>query len=97
MGIFSRKHEGEIPIGKFNDLAPDAIELARLWVNSERVNAFVAYKPEWPPELFGSLLVETIYTAAGAIAQFTRVSEAEARTRIWQGFDEERERLKDVD
>jgi hypothetical protein len=97
VGLFSQKHEGEIPIGKFNDLAPDAIELARLWVNSERVNAYVAYKPEWPPELFGSLLVETIYTAAGAIAQFTGLSEEEARTRIWQGFDEERERLKDVD
>jgi len=93
VGLFSRKHEGEIEIEKFNDLGPDAFELARLWINSERVQAYVAYKQEWSPELLGSLLVETVYTAAGAVAAHLNLSEDEARQRIWRGFDEERERL----
>jgi hypothetical protein len=93
VGLLSRKHDGEIEIGKFNDLAPDAVELARLWVSSERVQAYVAYRPEWSPELLGSLLVETIYTAAGAVAAHQGLSEEQARKAIWRGFDEERERL----
>lgn len=93
MGLFAKRHEGELAIEAFNDLAPDSFELARLWVSSERVNAFVAYKTEWPPELLGSLLVETIYTAATAVAAHTGLNEEQARDRIWRGFDEERERL----
>jgi hypothetical protein len=93
MGLFSRKHEGELDILPFSELQPDSFELARLWVSSERISAFVAYKPEWPPELLGSLLVETIYTAAAAVAAQLGLDEEEARDRIWRGFDEERERL----
>ena len=93
MGLFSRKHEGELDIQHFDMLGPDSFELARLWVSAERVNAFVAYKPEWSPELFGSLLVETIYTASTAAAAQLGLDEQEARDRIWRGFDEERERL----
>jgi hypothetical protein len=91
--LFSRRHEGEIEIADFDLLGADSVELARLWISAERVNAFVAWKEEWPPELLGSLLVETIYTAAGGVAAHAGISEAEARDRIWRGFDEERERL----
>ena len=93
MGPFSRRHEGELDIRPFKDLAADAVELLRLWVSSERVQAFVGYRPEWTPELLGSLLVEGIFTAAPAVAAHTGLSEEEARERIWRGFDEERERL----
>ena len=56
----------------------------------------VAYKKEWPPELLGSLLVESIYSAAAGVAKQTGLTEDEALERIWRGFDEERERLADV-
>jgi hypothetical protein len=71
--------------------------MARLWVNSERSYVAVAYKKEWPPELLGSLLVESMYTAAAVVAAHTGLTEDEALERLWRGFDEERERLKDGD
>ena len=71
--------------------------MARVWVNSKRSFVAVAYKKEWPPELLGSLLVESMYTAATAVAAHTGLTENEALERLWRGFDEERERLKDGD
>ena len=97
MGLFSPKHEGEISLDALAGVTPDAFELTRLWVNSERSFVAVAYRKEWPPELLGSLLVESIYTAADAVAAQLGLTETEARDRIWRGFDEEREKLANGD
>lgn len=87
-------HAGEIHLANaFPNLAADASELARFWVNGERSWVSVAFKMEWPPELLGNLLVECVHTAAAAYAQQTGLDEGEVLQRIWSGIDQERERL----
>ena len=95
--MFKSKHSGEISLEALPALTSDAFEMLRLWVNSERSFVAVAYKKEWQPELLGSLLVEGFYTAAGAVAAQTGMTEGEALQRLWRGFDEERERLANDD
>jgi hypothetical protein len=95
--VFSEARSGEISLETLPDLTADAFEMARLWVNSERSFVAVAYKREWPPELLGSLMVESMHTAAAAVAAHTGLTEGEALERLWCGFDEERERLKNGD
>jgi hypothetical protein len=53
----------------------------------------VGIQDRWSPELLGSLLIESVYTAATAYAAAGEMSESEALSRIWQGLDEERARL----
>ncbi len=87
-------HKGEIPLrATFPDLSDDAFELARFWVSAEKSFVAVGRPIDWRPELLGSLLVESIQTAAVAYAAQTDLSEAEALARIWVGIDEERGRL----
>ena len=87
-------HPGEIPLREtFPNLTADAVELARFWVNGERSFVAVGMQREWPPELLGSLLVESVVTAATAYAAQSGLSEDEALARMWSGFDEERGRL----
>ena len=88
-------HPHELPLEVLSDLPPDAVELARLWVNSKRSYVAVGYPDGWSPELIGSLLVESAYTVAKAYAAQSDLSEAAALNAIWRGFDEERERLND--
>ena len=90
-------HPNELPLEVISDLPPDAVELARLWVNSSRSYVAVGYPDRWTPELIGSLLVESAYTVATAYAAQTEMSEEEALKGIWRGFDEERERLNNGD
>ena len=90
----SQPHPGEIPIFEIcPDLPVDAFELARFWVNSERSNVAIGLPDRWEPELLGSLLVESVHTAAAAYAAKSKMSEQEALNRIWSGFEEERERV----
>lgn len=94
LGLRPTPHAGEIRLADaFPNLAADACELARFWVNGERSWVSVAFKVEWPPELLGSLLVECVQTAAAAYAQQTGLNESEVSQRIWSGIDQERERL----
>lgn len=87
-------HPGEIPLQTtFRDLTDDAFELARFWVNTERSFVAVGRPEQWQPELLGSLLVESVHTAASAYAAQTGMTEKEALARMWNGFDEERRRL----
>ena len=87
-------HSGEISLREtLPDLPDDAFELARFWVNSQRSYVAVSYADRWQPELLGSLLVESIHTAAAAYASHMTMSEDEALDRMWRGFDEERGRL----
>jgi hypothetical protein len=90
-------HSNELPLQVIPDLPSDATELARLWVNSERSFVAVAYPEKWTPELLGSLLAESAHTVAAAYAAETDLSEEEALTAIWRGFDQERERLSNGD
>ena len=90
-------HSNELPLDVISDLPADAIELARLWVNSDRSYVAVGYPERWSPELIGSLLVESAHTIAAAYAAEANMSEEEALAAIWRGFDEERERLDDGD
>src|SRR5690606_27508469 len=90
----SAQHPGEIPLrDSLPDLTEDAVELARFWVNSDRSFVAVAFEKNWTPELLGSLLVESVHTAAFAYAAHTTLSEEDALERMWSGFDEERMRL----
>ena len=86
-------HEGELPLEMMGNLPPSAFELARFWVDSNRSYVAVGYPEKWSPELLGSLLVESVHTAAVAYAQQTELPEQEALDAIWRGLDEERERL----
>jgi hypothetical protein len=91
-------HSGEIPLRPtFPNLPDDAFELARFWVNSERSFVAVGRPQQWDPELLGSLLVESVHTAAVAYAEQNGMPQDEALSRIWRGFDEERERLANGD
>jgi len=88
------QHPGEILLHQsFPNLTDDAVELARFWVNDERSFVAVAFQTKWSPELLGSLLVESIHTAAVAYAAQMGIPEHEALERMWSGVDEERERL----
>jgi|SRR4051812_10139729 len=91
-----KAHEGEIPLAALPDLPPDAWEIARFWVSEER--SFVAVgRPEgWSPELLGSLIVESMCTAASGYAA-SGMSETEALRRMWDGLDQERLRLSGPD
>ena len=87
-------HPGEIPLQTtFPNLTDDAFELARFWVNGERSFVAVGMPAQWQPELLGSLLVESIHTAAAAYAQQTGLAEGEVLDRMWRGLDDERGRL----
>jgi hypothetical protein len=96
LGLLTRKRKGEISLEVIPDLPEDAFELARFWMTTERSYVAVAYEKQWPPELFGSIMVESITTAARSVAAHTGLTQEEALQAIWRGFDEERERLKDV-
>ncbi len=86
-------HPGELPLDvALPDLPENAFELARFWVNGERSFVAVSLPHKWQPELLGSLLVESIHTAAEAYAAQTDLPSEEALTRMWNGFDEERAR-----
>jgi hypothetical protein len=89
-----KAHPGAITMSKvFPDLPKDAFELARFWVTGERSFVAVGRPERWSPELLGSLMVESLHTAAQIYAAAGEMSEAEALERLWHGFDEERERL----
>jgi hypothetical protein len=90
-------HPNELPLEVISGFPSDAIELARLWVDSKRSYVAVGYPDRWTPELIGSLLVESAYTVATAYAAQTEMSEEEALEAIWRGFDEERERMANGD
>jgi hypothetical protein len=93
-----RRHAGAISMAAaFPDLPKDAFELARFWVNDERSFVAVGRQRNWTPELLGSLIVESIHTAARTYAASGEMSEAEALDRLWHGFDEERGRLASPD
>jgi hypothetical protein len=91
---FSKRHPGEIGLDVFPDLPRDALELARFWVGSERSFVSVGRQNAWSPELLGSLLIECVHTAAATYASGGIMSEDEALPRIWNGIDQERERLQ---
>jgi hypothetical protein len=97
VAFLRRPHKGEVPLNVIADLPGDATEVARLWVNSERSYVAIGLPDGWSPELFGSLLVECVHTAAWAYADVKEKSVEEVLQAIWSGFDEERERLSDVD
>jgi hypothetical protein len=86
-------HAGELPPSvALPDLPENAFEIARLWVNNERSFVAVGMPQNWQPELLGSLLVESLHTAAEAYAAQTDLSEEETLSRM-RGVDEEGERL----
>jgi hypothetical protein len=89
-----RTHPGAISMpAVFPDLPKDAFELARFWVNTKRSFVAIGRPERWSPELLGSLIVESIHTAAQSYAAFGEMSEAEALRRLWDGFDQERAQL----
>ncbi|EAT09895.1 DUF5076 domain-containing protein [Sphingobium sp. 10 DY56-G10] len=89
------EHPGAIRISDNSELGAGAFELARFWVNPDEGRSYVlvGMLDKWRPELLGSLLTESVCTAAQAYAAVGQISEDEALRRIWQGFDEERARL----
>jgi hypothetical protein len=87
-------YPGAIDMAKVHpDLPRDATELARVWVNSERSFVAVGFQREWSPELFGSLLVECLHTAADAYSVATGMPPEETLRLLWKGLDDERESL----
>ncbi|MEG3153559.1 DUF5076 domain-containing protein [Sphingomonas sp. RB1R13] len=87
-------HPGEILLRpSFPNLTDDAFEVARFWVDKDRSFVAVGYPEGWQPELLGSILVESIHTAAVAFSAQTGMSEDEALQRIFDGFDIERANL----
>ncbi|WP_309611867.1 DUF5076 domain-containing protein [Sphingomonas sp.] len=87
-------HPGEISLRQsFPNLTDDAFEVARFWVSQERSFVAVGYPEKWEPELLGSILVESIHTAAVAYSARTGISEQIALSRIFSGFDSERANL----
>ena len=87
-----KSQEGEIALDAMRP-PPGAWEIARLWVSHERSFVLTSHDKKWQPELFGSLLVECIHTAAVAFAKTAEMTETEALERIWQGLDAERTNL----
>jgi hypothetical protein len=73
-------------------LAGDSREIARLWV-THRGPATIFINPGHlaDPAMFGMLLVDTARHAARAYAQAQGRDESEMLTRLWQGFDTERD------
>ncbi|WP_310534954.1 DUF5076 domain-containing protein [Novosphingobium sp.] len=94
---FERRHPGELDINVMGPLPPDAAELARLWVNSDRSFVGVSRSKSWTPELLGALLIECAHTAATTFAANDSLTESEALARILNGMDEERLRLKEAE
>ncbi len=90
----TKPHPGEITLKAFPDLPSDAWELARFWISSERSFVSVGRYEQWTPELLGSLLIECVHTAAATYAEAGSMTEQEALQRIWNGIDQERDRLK---
>ena len=89
-----KPHPGAIQMQEVKpDLPADAVEIARLWVSSDRSFVAVAHQREWSPELLGSLFVECLLTAADACAAACDMSVEEALTQLWKGVDDERLRL----
>jgi len=88
-------HPGEISIGDHPTLTADYFELARFWVSPTKMRSYVmtGFEEQWEPELLGSLLVESLYTAAAAYAARREISKEDALQRLWQGLDDERARL----
>jgi autotransporter translocation and assembly factor TamB len=89
------EHPGAISVKGSPTLTDDYFELARFWVSAKqgRSHVLIGFQDRWDPELLGSLLVESIHTAAAGYAAARDISEDEALRRILQGFDEERARL----
>ena len=87
----------EISIDEWPELNDGYVELARFWVSQERAVTLLAPDVTDSPALLGSLLVECAHTAADAYAQLNNVDREQALAELWKGFDEERERLKNVD
>ena len=89
-------HPGEIPLKGHSGLSDDYTELARFWVSGEQGRSYVltAVEQQWSPELLGSLLVESVHTAAAAYAARDGITEQEALRRIWNGLDDERAALE---
>ena len=90
----AKGHPGEISLRQsFPNLTDDAFEVARFWVSQDRSFVAVGHPENWHPELLGSILVESIHTAAVAYSSRTGMSEGAALTRIFSGFDSERANL----
>lgn len=88
-------HPGAISLKEHVDLSDDYLELARFWISPEQGRSYVVTSilERWRPELFGSLLVESVHTAAAAYAARGGMTEEDALQRIWSGFDAERANL----
>lgn len=95
IGLGKAEHPGAISIKGRPELGKTAFELARFWINPDegRSHVLVGFQDRWSPELLGSLLIESVYTAAAAYAATGSMSEQEALRRMWLGLDEERARL----
>ena len=88
----SHAHHNEIPLDGWSELSDDYVELARVWVSSNKCFVLVAPEVAATPALLGSLLVESAYTAARTYASDGSMSGAEALSEILRGMDEERAR-----
>jgi len=95
IGFRKAEHPGAISIEGDNAIGKAAFELARFWVNPDegRSHVLIGFQDKWSPELLGSLLIESVHTAAAAYAVTGQMSESEALRRILQGLDDERARL----
>ena len=94
MFLRAKPHPGEIPVpAALPGLPGDAWEVARFWVDGERSYVAIGRQQGWSPELLGSLLVESVRTAAATFATSGDISEEEALQRLWKGFDDERSNL----
>ncbi|QJR00747.1 DUF5076 domain-containing protein [Sphingobium yanoikuyae] len=95
IGFRTAEHPGAIALKGGLAPAKNAFELARFWISPDegRSHVVIGFPDQWRLELLGSLLVESVHTAAKAYAQTAQMSEEEALRRIWQGLDEERARL----
>lgn len=95
IGFRKAEHSGAISIGGSSVPSKTSFELARFWVDPEegRAHVFIGFQDRWSPDLLGSLLIESIYTAAAAYAAVSDMSESEALSLIWRGLDDERARL----
>lgn len=88
-----RDHPGELPLSSMLGLSANATELARFWIDGERSHVSIGREANWSPELVGSLVCESLRTAAAAYSANAGLTEGEAFARLLRGFDEERLRL----
>ncbi|TPE61752.1 hypothetical protein FJQ54_07565 [Sandaracinobacter neustonicus] len=93
--ILGRKaqHPNEIPLKGHDSLTTDFREIARFWVSQERSFVLVAPGVVSSPYLLGSLIVESLHTAAAGYAAMDGYSAEWALAELWRGFDEERARI----